>query len=107
MTITRIIETAEVHIERELFDQVLEGEDVNWDVTVLPGDQKAPFAFITMAMNGALLGTKVQVGVFVPNPAFVGATEAKDIVTSLLEVLRRQRSEQLPPQGQLIIPGAA
>lgn len=106
MTITRIIETIEMLIEQELFDQVLDGEEVNWDITILPGDNKAPFAFITMAMNGALLGTKVQVGVFAPNPAFLGATETKEIVKNLLEVLRQQRSQQLPPEKQLILPGA-
>lgn len=106
MSVTRISDTLDEFLRDELEYQVLEGEEVTWDATVLPGDNKAPILFITIGMPGPLLGTMVQVGIFLPNPAFLSQKEIADAVRSLLEVVRQQRSQQLqnPPE---LPPGAA
>lgn len=104
--ITRISDNLAELLDTELSKQALEGEDIHWDCTVLPGDEKAPFAFLTVAMSGAVLGTKVQLGIFVPNPAFISEKECSEIVTTLMEILRQQRTQQLQPKGGLVLPGA-
>lgn len=87
---TMVEEFIGLALEREM----LEGEDVFWSATVLPG-QGTPTVFVTVAMKGAVVGSIIQSGVFVENPALLTEATAADLAKQAMAGLRSSRSEQL------------
>lgn len=92
--LTNIADMAEELIGEALSREVLPGEDVFWSVTVLPG-QGSTQGFLTINMKGAVIGSLIQSGVFMENPALMTEQDATILAQKALISLRAARSEQL------------
>lgn len=92
--LTNIAAMLEDEIGAALEREMLEGENVFWSATVLPG-QNTTTAFVTVAMKGAVVGSVIQSGVFVENPALIDEAGATALARQALEALRTSRSQQL------------
>lgn len=92
--LTNITAMVERLIGDALEREVLDGEDVFWSVSILPGQGQTQ-AFVAVCMKGAVVGSVIQSGVFMDNPALLTEETATQLATQALQALRTARSEQL------------
>lgn len=92
--LTNLTAMVEKKIEEALQREILDGEDVFWSVTMLPG-QGDTTAFVAVNMKGAVVGSVIQSGVFMQNPALITEENATELARQALKGLRQARSEQL------------
>lgn len=92
--LTNLTAMVEKYIEAALERELLDGEHVFWSVTMLPG-QGDTAAFVAVNMKGAVVGSVIQSGVFMQNPALMTEDNATDLARQAMKGLRQARSEQL------------
>jgi hypothetical protein len=103
---TRVSTKLEILIQ-ESIDRHSQGERVQWDLGLFPGQNGAPVHYLYCTMPKALLGEWAIAGAFVNNGHTLNAADVDGMVIQLLEQLRASRSQDLklhvtPEVGQIV-----
>jgi hypothetical protein len=95
MSIYKVYEIVEGMV-RESLDSHAMGDDVWWDLGIIPHPQGGPPAyFLSIAIKGALIGNFQIAGGVLENGLGVTQENVDRLISQALETLRQKRSEAL------------
>lgn len=76
-----------------------QGEQIAWELALLPGPQGQPMPVLMFWVKGALLGSVVNGSIGLHDPLAIGHDDLVEAVRQFLEQMRQARSEQLQQQA--------
>lgn len=72
-----------------------QGEDILWQITVIPAPDGTIPVVLAIWLPGAILGTAISGAVMISNPFALDDPSVDRMIFQVLEQLRTQRSDQL------------
>ena len=82
-------------------DRLRQGDEVEWDISLVVMPQSPPVHFITILLPSPILGEHLQAGGFIEQAHKISQTDMDDFVQAALENLRAERSAKLTEKPSL------